>query len=163
MISTIHSWYNKPSCFFKYDVGAMQFIIKLVNELLEAHPLKVKSSVLEILLCNDGTDRFEIEKTSTGRGEYLTFQFWLPYPKITRENKVTDLEPFIAYLFDGLVEALTPFGMPETEIRKRQEVAQNEIIGNPKYEFQPSRDDLVMDKILAQMKEQYKDNPNVII
>jgi len=159
---SISTWYNKPSCFFNYDFKAVKFIMEKTDELLEKYPIKVKAQTLEILLCNDGTDRFEVIKTSTGRGHYLSFQFWLPYPKITK-NKLTDLESFTDFLFEGLVLALEPFGIPKNEIQKVQEIVKNELVENPKYAYVPSRDELVMEKILAEMKEKYKDNPNIII
>jgi len=162
MKTTINKWYNKPSCFFKISTTTRIYIAQKIDELLEKYPIKVKAQTLEILLCNDGTDRFEVIKTSTGRGQYLSFQFWLPYPKITK-NKVTDLESFTNFLFEGLVLALEPFGIPKNEIQKIQEIVKNELVENPKYVYVPSRDELVMEKILAEMKEKYKDNPNIII
>ena len=162
METWISNHYNKPSCFIKIHREAFGFMSKKIDELLEKYPIKVKAQTLEILLCNDGTDRFEVIKTSTGRGHYLSFQFWLPYPKITK-NKLTDLESFTDFLFEGLVLALEPFGIPKNEIQKIQEIVKNELIENPKYAYVPSKDDLVMEKILAEMKEKYKDNPNIII
>jgi len=158
----ITNHYNEPSCFIRVASAAKKYIREQLEGLLEKYPIKVKAHTLEILLCNDGTDRFEVIKTSTGRGHYLSFQFWLPYPKITK-NKVTDLESFTNFLFEGLILALEPFGIPKSEIQKIQEIVKNELVENPKYVYVPSRDELVMEKILAEMKEKYKDNPNIII
>jgi hypothetical protein len=163
MRADIATWYNKPSCFFKYEFEAMKFLMDQVNIVLAKYPLpKVKSEILEILLCNDGTERFEVIKCSTGRGKYLTYQFWLPYPLINK-GKETQLEPFIHYIFEGLTQALLPFGLPENEIREAEKIVKNEIVGNKKYEYVPSRDELVMEIIIAGLKEKHKNNPNVII
>jgi len=162
MRTSLFTYYNEPSCFFRLSAETKGFLMSAIDELLEKYPIKVKAQTLEILLCNDGTDRFEVIKTSTGRGQYLSFQFWLPYPKITK-NKVTDLESFTNFLFEGLILALEPFGIPKSEIQKIQEIVKNELVENPKYVYVPSRDELVMEKILAEMKEKYKDNPNIII
>ena len=37
-------------------------------------------------------------------------------------NKVTDLESFTNFLFEGLILALEPFGIPKNEIQKIQEI-----------------------------------------
>jgi hypothetical protein len=163
MESWITNHYNKPSCFVKIDKKAFGFMMEQIDHLLAVYPLpKIKAETLEILLCNDGTERFEVIKCSTGRGKYLTYQFWLPYPQITK-NKVTDLEPFITYLFEGFLIALTPFGVPENEIRNVQTIVKNEIVGKEKYKYTPSRDELITEMTLAMLKEEYKNNPNVII
>ncbi len=159
----ITNHYNKPSCFIKLNILAKKYMSRQIENLLECFPLpKIKAETFEILLCNDGTDRFEIKKCSTGRGKYLTYQFWLPYPKITKD-KITDLEPFTDYLFEGLVQALVPFGVPEGEIRQTQASVKAEILNDPQYEYVPSRDDQVMETILAKMRELYKENPNVVV
>lgn len=163
MKTDITTWYNKPSCFFRISYETRKCISHSVNELLVRFPLpKVKAETLEILLCNDGTDRFEIIKCSTGRGKYLTYQFWLPYPKITKD-KITDNEPFTDYLFEGLVQALVPFGVPESEIRDTQAAVKAEIVNNTQYEYVPTKDDKVMEIVLDKMRELYKNNPNVVV
>ena len=109
---------------FHFDL-ASPFINLLKDEvkenILQKYPLpKVKSEELEIYICTDGTDEpSAIRKISkTDRGNYLTFHFWISYPKVV--NRITEmlfvdmnLDAFVKEFMFCLQEALKNYGISE--------------------------------------------------
>ena len=98
---------------FRFDINSnvKKKIMDLIDtNILTPFPLpKIKATVLEILLNTDGisTENKVVRISKTDKGKYLSFMFYLPYPKIVK-NEVVDLEIFIQTFFDALKEVLMP-------------------------------------------------------
>lgn len=114
--------YTVPPYRFDLSIDFLRLLSQKIKEnILQKYPLpKVKSEELEIYICTDGTDEpSAIRKISkTDRGKYLTFHFWISYPKVV--NRITEmlfvdmnLDAFVKEFMFCLQEALKNYGISE--------------------------------------------------
>jgi hypothetical protein len=119
---SISGIFNTPK--YQFDLSAT-FLAMLINQIseniLSKYTLKkVRAKELEIYLCTDGTDsESSVKKISKNdNGKYLTFHFWIAYPKVVRsvtEKLFTDMDltAFVSEFMFCLKESLMPYDIPE--------------------------------------------------
>lgn len=119
---SISAIFNAPKYQFDLSLTFLEMLINQISEnILTKYTLKkVRAKELEIYLCTDGTDaESSVKKISkSDKGKYLTFHFWITYPKVVRsvtEKLLTDMDlaAFVSEFMFCLKESLMPYSIPE--------------------------------------------------
>lgn len=130
---TISGMFTKPQK--KFDLSSAYLNLlkeEITKNILQKHTLNnVKAQELEIYICTDGTDsESSIQQiTNKNTDEYLTFHFWISYPKAVKQITEMlfvemDLQVFTIEFFSCLKEALKPYQIPVEVF----ELAQNSVL-----------------------------------
>ncbi|TAH19378.1 MAG: hypothetical protein EAZ08_09415 [Cytophagales bacterium] len=144
---------------FRFDLNpkVKKKIMDLIDtNILTPFPLpKIKATVLEILLNTDGisTENKVVRISKTDKGKYLSFMFYLPYPKIVK-NEIVDLEIFIQVFFDALKEALSLYAIPEDVLEQTKQEVLCEIVGKEEYLFEISSEQLAWRSVAKKLRQE---------
>ncbi|GEM_PF-2547354 len=114
---SISGIFNQPDYSFDLSGDYLDLLGDSIENLLQKSPLpNVKSEELELYICTDGkSEESSIRKISKDdKGQYLTFHFWIAYPKVVREVTEqllidVDLEIFTTEFIKCLELALTSY------------------------------------------------------
>ena len=139
--------YTVPNFNFDLEIAYLNLLgDKIEQNLLQKFPLpKVKAEELEIYICTDGksAESYVQKISKTDRGKFLTFYFWLPYPKIVKQinenmSVEMDLVVFTNEFFTCLKQVLTNYHISEKPIAQTQQEILDEITANETYVFKIS-------------------------
>jgi len=129
------------------------------NEILAKYTFpKVKSTIFEILVDSEvkTNTRRVIQLSKTGRGEYFSFRFFIPYNIVMKDDKL-NISAFINEFMEGIRTALSQFNTLPTELidnLKAQLIA--ETADKQEYEYVKSPDELAMDRVMLEFNELLK-------
>lgn len=148
---SISGIFNTPKYQFDLSPTFLEMLINQISEnILTKYTLKnVKAKELEIYICTDGTDaESSVKKISKNdNGKYLTFHFWIAYPKVVRsvtEKLLTDMDltAFVSEFMFCLKESLMPYDIPEMAFdeteKKMLEILETDL---SKYTFELSEEE----------------------
>lgn len=155
----IIGYYTTPRHAFKI-AGLLLDLIeqKINNEILAKYTFpKVKSQILEIMLDAEveKNTRIITQLSKTGRGQFLSFRFCLPYTKIVENGKVNNTV-FIDEFMEAVREALSQFNVVPDELidnLKKQLITKTE--GKKEYVYVVPEQDKKLRKIVDKVMEEY--------
>jgi len=133
----------------------------LKNELVLTHLAHIKAKELEIYILTDGeSPKSSVQKNSkTDKGNYLSFNFYLAYPKIQEENYQTNLVAFTEEFFWCLKYALENYQIDEVIEKCKQKILE-QIQDTQEYSYVPSAQKIALQKsirnIVADFESQKK-------
>lgn len=139
--------YTVPNFNFDLEIAYLNLLgDKIEQNLLQKFLLpKVKSEELEIYICTDGksAESYVQKISKTDRGKFLTFYFWLSYPKIVKQinenmSVEMDLVVFTNEFFACLKQVLTHYKIDEKLITQTQQEILDEITTSETYIFKIS-------------------------
>ncbi len=156
----IIGYYTTPRHGFRLASPLLDLIEKKVyNEILAKYTFpNVKSKVLEIMLDTEvKTNTLKIKQLSkTGRGQFISFGFWLPYHTIVKNKKV-NIPVFINEFMEALREALLQYKLiPDELIDKLKEQLISETEDKKEYVYVESEQDKQLRKIVDEVMEEYR-------
>jgi len=119
---------------------------------------KVKATIFEILLDTEvETDtRRIIQLSKTGRGEYFSFRFFIPYRVVMNDGKL-NIPSFIYEFIEGIRTALSQFNIVPDELFdqfKAQLIAETK--DKREYEYVKTASEIAMEKALKKFREEMK-------
>lgn len=125
------------------------------NEILKKYTFpKIKSTILEILLDaeTEANQRKVVQLSKTGRGEYFSFRFFLPYQIVMQNGKV-NTPAFVKEFMEALRIALSQFNLiPDELINKLRGELITEVESNPQeYEYIKSSDEIAVEKAVQKL------------
>ncbi len=154
---SILGYYTTPDYDLKMSNNLYNLLRQTINnEILAKYTFpKIKSTVFEILIDSEvETDiRKVIQLSKTGRGEYFSFRFFLPY-RIVTENKKLNIAAFINEFMEGIRTALSQFKVvPDKHIDQLKEQLIAETKGKNEYEHVKSADEIAMETVMKKFRE----------
>ena len=157
---SILGYYTTPERDLKMSNKLYNLLRQTINnEILAKYTFpKVKSTIFEILVDSEvkTNTRRVIQLSKTGRGEYFSFRFFIPYNIVMKDDKL-NIPAFINEFMEGIREALSQFNTLPTELidnLKAQLIA--ETTDKPEYEHIKSADEIAMEKVLKKFREELK-------
>jgi hypothetical protein len=159
--------YTVPNFNFDLEIAYLNLLgDKIEQNLLQKFLLpKVKSEELEIYICTDGksAESYAQKISKTDRGKFLTFYFWLPYPKIVKQinedmSVEIDLMVFTNEFFACLKQVLIPYNISEQPITQTQQEILDEITNNEMYVFKISEQETEWRKGRKLVLEDFKNS-----
>ncbi len=144
-----------------YHLDMSNKLYNLLREVIENKILakytfpKIKSTILEILIDSEvkSDNRRVIQLSKTGRGEYFSFRFFLPY-SVVMKNKKLNITAFISEFMEGIRTALSQFNIvPDELMDKLKEQLIAETAGKKEYEHVKSADEIATEEALKELRE----------
>ncbi len=157
---SIIGYYTTPDYHLEMSNKLFNLICDTVeNKILAKYTFpKIKSTILEILIDAEvkSDNRRIIQLSKTGRGEYYSFRFFLPY-NVVMKNKKLNITAFISEFMEGVRTALSQFNIiPDEMIDKLKEQLIAETAGKKEYEHVKSADQIATEKALKKFREMRK-------
>lgn len=159
-IINIIGYYTTPD----YDLKMSNKLYHLLRQTIENEILakftfpKIKSSILEIFIDTEvkSDERKVIQLSKTGRGEYFTFRFFLPY-NIVVKNRKLKIKEFISEFMECIRTAFSQFNVVSDElIDKLKENLIVETSDNKEYEHIKSANELSRERVLKNFRKMRK-------
>ncbi len=120
--------------------------------------LKVKSKFFEIMLSSEieTNERKVVQLSKTGRGEFFSFRFFIPYNKAIKNCEI-DIPIFINEFMEAIREALSQFNIiPDTLIDKLKKQLIAETEGKKEYVYMELEDDKLLREIVNEVSRQFE-------
>ena len=154
---SILGYYTKSGYSFSLSDKLFNLICDTIeNEILAKYTFpKIKSTILEILIDVElESDKCRIIQLSkTGRGEYFSFRFFLPY-SIVVKNKKLNITAFISEFMECIRTVLSQFNIvPDGLIDRLKEQLIAETSGKKEYEHVKSANEIATEKVLKKFHE----------
>ncbi len=156
----IHGYFTTPEYDIRVADKLLTLLEKKINEtILSKYSFpKVKSKTFEIMLDSElVTNEQKVKQLSkTGRGQYFSFAFYLPYKKIV-QNGIVNNSIFIQEFMEAIREALSQFNIiPDTFIDKLKEQLIAETDGKKEYVYAEPEDDKLLREIVNEVSRQFE-------
>jgi hypothetical protein len=157
---SLSGMFTVPRKNFDLSIPFLNLLADSVESKILSHSIlaKIKAEELEIYICTDGeSPESQAEKISkTDRGKYLTYHFWISYPKVVRKVDESlrvdmDLAAFTHEFFLCLHEALRPYALPENLLEQTEKEILEELKNNSLYEFVLAPEDSRLRKDIRQV------------
>ena len=135
--------YTTPPLNFDLSSAVIVLLRNCVqNEIIPAGNFsKVKAQIIEIILTPAHEKTFAEKISKSEQSKYLSFHFWIAYPKVVRsvtENLLTDMDlaAFVSEFMFCLKESFIPYDIPETLFAETDKKLLNSIASDlPKYTY----------------------------
>jgi len=157
---SVLGYYTTPDYSFRMSDKLFNLICDTIeNEILAKFTFpKVKSAILEILIdaeVETNTRRI-IQLSKTGRGEYFSFRFFIPYHVVTKDEKL-NVPAFINEFMEGIRTSLSLFKVvPDELIDRLKEQLIAETKDNKEYELVKTANEIAQEKVLKKFREEMK-------
>lgn len=139
---SINGYYTVPDYTLYISIPLLQLLAQAIEKqlLIPYNFNEFNKDELEIYLCTDAIDDIQTNELKNNKNsEYLSFNLWLPYYKVT-DNEQLNITEFINCFTDALKHALDTYkSVPETVYHSIKENVTSKTTGNNKYVYQHSK------------------------